>query len=53
MNEAKSSQSLTEELDVELNEELKERLRNDPDFNPQQFPASERVFKPSSQPSRP
>ena len=35
-----------EELDQELQKQLNERLKNDPDYNPRQFPASEKVFEP-------
>ena len=47
MNAAKTSTGLTGELDKELHEGLRERLRSDPDFTPQQFPASDQVFQPS------
>ena len=46
VSEAKSSSGLVGELDKELQEGLKERLKSDSDFNPQQFPAAEKVFQP-------
>lgn len=48
VNEAKISRGLVDVLDKEVEEGVRERLQNDPDFNPQQFPTAEEVYQPSN-----